>query len=429
MQRSCAGQLVALIALLAPTPRATADFLVRSGDLAAELSGVVIPGADSEAFDPPSAAELADWEAVIRALLSEDYVTAAALADDLQFDLIQFNDTATGGVYYLLKEQVVGGGPAHGQGTFVYNPRWRRQLNLQAPHAVADWNTRAVTIRMFIELQATFMQVAGTHRCANDERTPCDGSTKQCRNAGDPSSIPYRISDAAHFNEGFYQITSNEVSNHFPELVSVSVHGFTPTCDPQATSSLVVISNGSDAYYPDSLATILAQAYDALIPATYPGFGGGSCNAHPSDPEYRVWPCDNNPFCGQTNTQGRYINGSPDACSTSIAPSGPERFIHLEQQRVLRESPPGSTWPGVSYQLTIDAFADVFSSAQWVDFFYPGPVENGSFSQPYNSLAEGVSNADVGAIIRIKAGQTTQALTINKRVLLTSFGGSAVLGT
>ncbi|QDV88963.1 Pregnancy-associated plasma protein-A [Phycisphaerae bacterium RAS2] len=63
----------------------------------------------------------------------------------------------------------------------------------------------------------------------------------------------------------------------------------------------------------------------------------------------------------------------------------------------------------------------------WVDFAYGGG-SNGSFNQPYNSLAAAVAAVAPGGRIVIKAGSTNQTLTINKALTLDSFRGSATVG-
>jgi hypothetical protein len=415
------GAATLLLAVLCPG--ASAGLLQETGDLAAVLQGIVIAPEGSEGFLEPSAADLQDFAEVLQEMLAGNYATAASLADVLDYDLIEFSDTATGNVYYMLRERTSGGQPINGQGTYLLNPVPQRELNIQAPHAIDDTNTRPISIRMFLDLQTRFLEITGSGRCANAEASTCDGTTAACG-----SQQAYRVSDVAHFVECFFQVASDVVAAQYPDLVTVNVHGWTP-CDPATATSLVVISNGTDGEADDGIAAQLAAVYNDLIPASYPGVGAGSCNVAAGDPLANVWPCtDTSVVCGQPNTQGRSINGSADPCIDGVAAAPlPERFIHLEQQRVLRDPPGGETYPGVSYQLTIDAFGTLFPPALWVDFYYAG-AESGTYSRPYNGLTEAVTAATPGATIRIKAGTTSQAPTIADAVVLTSFGGSAVIG-
>ena len=63
----------------------------------------------------------------------------------------------------------------------------------------------------------------------------------------------------------------------------------------------------------------------------------------------------------------------------------------------------------------------------WVDFFYFG-FENGTFQNPFNTLAEGVSAAAHGGTLKIKAGATAERPTITKRLTVQAIGGPVTIG-
>lgn len=63
----------------------------------------------------------------------------------------------------------------------------------------------------------------------------------------------------------------------------------------------------------------------------------------------------------------------------------------------------------------------------WVDFDYVG-TENGSFANPFNTLAEGVAAASPGGILKIKAGSSSERPTLTKRLNLEAAGGSVTIG-
>ncbi len=70
-----------------------------------------------------------------------------------------------------------------------------------------------------------------------------------------------------------------------------------------------------------------------------------------------------------------------------------------------------------------------FYGPVWVDFNYSGfPVEVGTQTFPWNTLAEGVSDVVSGGTIAIKPGSKKEIMTINKAMTIISVGGSAVLG-
>ncbi len=63
----------------------------------------------------------------------------------------------------------------------------------------------------------------------------------------------------------------------------------------------------------------------------------------------------------------------------------------------------------------------------WVQFNYVG-TEVGSFDEPFNTVAEGVNSAPTSGTVMIKAGTTSETLTIDKRVYLRSWTGAATIG-
>ena len=88
----------------------------------------------------------------------------------------------------------------------------------------------------------------------------------------------------------------------------------------------------------------------------------------------------------------------------------------------------GSSWvpPVASAHRALLAGA-TFPQTVWVDFEYSG-LETGSFSNPFNTLQEGVLAALPGDKVMIKAGVSLETLDINKLLLLKSWGGSAFIG-
>jgi hypothetical protein len=62
----------------------------------------------------------------------------------------------------------------------------------------------------------------------------------------------------------------------------------------------------------------------------------------------------------------------------------------------------------------------------FVDFSYTGP-EDGSFSRPFNTLAEGVAAVISGGVISIKTSTGYESATISKPMTIRTCGGSAVI--
>ena len=72
----------------------------------------------------------------------------------------------------------------------------------------------------------------------------------------------------------------------------------------------------------------------------------------------------------------------------------PERFIHLEQQRRLRDPPGNPGMPGVSRQITIDVFAFVFPCYDGPgDSDHDGDVGLANFAAFQEVFADGLTAA------------------------------------
>jgi M6 family metalloprotease-like protein len=63
----------------------------------------------------------------------------------------------------------------------------------------------------------------------------------------------------------------------------------------------------------------------------------------------------------------------------------------------------------------------------WVDFAYSGP-EFGTFSLPFNTLAEGNTFVSYGGTLYFKSGISSATTTFNKRMVIRAFGGQVILG-
>jgi len=73
------------------------------------------------------------------------------------------------------------------------------------------------------------------------------------------------------------------------------------------------------------------------------------------------------------------------------------------------------------------ALDEIDRFATWVDFSYSG-VETGTFQQPYNTLSEGVAAAPVNGYVHVKAGTSSETITITKDVTIVSWGGVVTVG-
>jgi hypothetical protein len=90
--------------------------------------------------------------------------------------------------------------------------------------------------------------------------------------------------------------------------------------------------------------------------------------------------------------------------------------------------------PGGSYSMVVVAngnpsSAVTFYGPIWVDYNYSGfPLEIGSYTLPYNTLAEGVSAVGSGGTIAMKPGSKHEVITVTKAMTVIAVGGTAIIG-
>jgi len=281
-----------------------------------------MPRAGSEGFAEPSSEELAEWRALIGLLIDGDASSVRSKVEKHfpSYALIELTDTRSDKVYFLLQEAP---SVERGWGTVVVNPTPNRNLAIEVPHPVFDLDTHVQGADVFRETGARVLILAGTHRCANQSTSPCDGTTSVCGSSG-----PYRRSDPAHFTGSPFQGTHEVYADRFPELTALNLHG-----NGRSTCETVFLTSGVEDDTPSAVSDLrqaLAQrGVDAGVPES------SSC-----------------PLVGSTNVQGRYTNGS-DAPCTEAAKSATGGFIHIEQKRDFRQS-------ADNYQLLIEAVNETF---------------------------------------------------------------------
>ena len=186
---------------------------------------------------------------------------------------------------------------------------------IETPHSFFDLGTLEEGLLVFQRTQARALLASGTHRCAADTISECSGETQVCTLF---SSEPFRLSDMAHTDTSFFHAAHIALADGLPQTVIIQLHMFL-----EAGAS---VSNGktSDITNDDPSARLTETLTTAL-----PDQKITSCNDYGAgNTEQRI--------CGTSNTQGRYLNGSSDACGEG-APSASGRFIHLEQNITVIE--------------------------------------------------------------------------------------------
>lgn len=309
----------------APASDLCAGLPAESGSLASRLANAPISRSGSGNYRQATAAEQATFQSAFQSALRGELV-ALATFKDVGFKTSCYTDG--GGTRWLVIEDATSG---RAGGRFAINLAPARDLWFEAPHPDSDENTEYMAADLSAQLGARAVVVSGSHRCTSNQATTCSGHTSPC---GD-----IKVSDVAHDMENFFTAAHKALRTSFASATAVSVHGMTPL-----NGEAAVISDGTDLKRAGSISAKVRDAINGELRSTSRAM---SCN-DVADSNYRK-------VCGVTNVQGRFDNGSTNACTVD-APRASDRFVHLEQSAALRGT---ATQPGVGPEAVTKGFAAV----------------------------------------------------------------------
>lgn len=348
----CFSFCFATAAISAQTPR--------SGNLLAHIDSILgtIPGNSGDDYPVMTPSQLATWHSMLEMYCQSNFPFAESLAQSLEYEFIEFSDVSNQNTYHIFQKADTSG---HHWGTYVFNANpCRTQLSIQAPHPKKDFNTGKEATWCFYYTDASSLAISGTSRCNNSSSSACDGSTSVCSG----SSEPYRVSDQAHIENGAFQVTTSIWSQCKPNHFFVQLHGFSKL----STDSFLILSNGSQD---------IPQSTDYL------GLLGSELQSIDDTLSYVVAHQDQSwtRLIALTNTQGRLLNNSPDACDDNgLINSG--QFLHVEQEKTrLRDDSVG--WNKMRNALIATFDCTNTSMPRWSEIFdefggwiSPNPAKN-----------------------------------------------------
>ncbi|MGB3467936.1 MAG: hypothetical protein WBA74_21805, partial [Cyclobacteriaceae bacterium] len=285
--------------------------IVATGDLQSRITDQInaLPGEGNNNFSTPTAEEFEIWGNGLSQLLDGEYGTAANTFATIDYDVIEFTDEGNNRLYYLLENN-----QTNYWGTYVFYPDYVSKMIVQSPHPIKDHNTGKQGAYIFENTDAMFFFLAGTHRCNKMETVDCTGKTDACGPDG-----KFKSSDMAHNDTTVFQSTTDTLFRRYSQSYFLQLHGFTKTDD----DPYVILSNGSkEIPETDFIGVLKQKLYDQDNTLTFEV-------AHENDNWDRL--------IGRTNTQGRLINGSANACE-DFATTNSGRFIHMEQEKTKLRS-------------------------------------------------------------------------------------------
>lgn len=318
--------------------------IIESGDFQSRMTSAInaLPDEGANDFSMPDEGEFSVWGTGLSQLLSGEYSSSAATFTSIEYNLIEFTDDGTDRVYYILENN-----NSNYWGTYVFYPNYANPLVVQSPHPKEDFNTGKQGAYIFENTDAMFFFLAGTNRCNSNDTVECSGQTEACGPKG-----AFKISDMAHNDTTVFQSTTDTLFRRFSQSWFLQLHGFAKT----ETDPYVILSNGSKEQPDNDFITALKEGLSDADPTlTFEV-------AHENEDWDRL--------IGRTNTQGRLINGSSNACEEYAAENS-GRFIHMEQEKTkLRSTQDG--WETVTTAVN-EAFSTLL------------PVELKNFSVKRNS--------------------------------------------
>ena len=296
-----------------------------SGGLITEIQSImtVLPAfgdqlSVSDGMIVPTTEQMAAWESIIQNTTTGNLTAACDLIRSNQFPyhLVEFMDTPYNNEKYVIlrENQPI----SVGWGTYVI--RSGASVNaivVEVPHPIADENTEVEGVEIFRHLQARALLLAGTHRCANQAFSTCEGQTVACG-----VQEPYRSSDVAHTIQSMFQAAHQRLVICGEQTVVIQLHGNGLSSCPDLFISNATIFPG----------TLTHQIYEQARQKCQ-SFSVDIADGSPSE-------CA---FNGGASVQAMYTNSctssSPQVTCDRFAasPVGPDQFISLEQSPVFRK--------------------------------------------------------------------------------------------
>lgn len=313
MKRVAAYALLAGLLLFIPAHGQKNEIRQKTGSLEklVERASENIIRRNSDGFRVPTPGQVKAWQFIVESIYGGRPQEAAQMIRQLSFpyELSRFTDKTSGREYFVLEEDY----PLQaGWGLYVFDVRSANPLVIEVPHPVFDSNTEFQGIDAFLQTGARAFLLAGAHRRANTQDTPCTRPR-----SSDPDAN-YPVSDVAHAVATPFHAVHETLVRVRPDSVAVQLHGMAE----RENCPNAFISNGSK-----SVTTNSKKLRDCLTK---------------SGVESEIYDGSNTcPLTGLSNVQGRFSNGeTADPCTKGVTLSPePGSFIHIEQESPLRRDP------------------------------------------------------------------------------------------
>ena len=179
---------------------------------------------DSGLYVPPDQGHLNSFKLLADKLISGDLTAASTHAETSGYEVVVFDDTDSGLILHGLRETLnLGGETTNGWGSYFINPSNEVNELIQVPHPRFDTYSWEIGARLFVDMRAKGLMMAGAHRNANGQGT----------------------ADVAHLTNSIFQMVHESWNGAQAENTAWSIHGFNISNHPAFPAGTdAVLSNG-----------------------------------------------------------------------------------------------------------------------------------------------------------------------------------------
>jgi hypothetical protein len=223
------GRLLVIAAAFCPAGVARGQ-IVQSGDFLSEvlaLKAIVSSNfnAGSNNYVAPTTAQLTAFRTLATSVYTGNVAIAVTQAAALNYDVLQFADTATNRVYIGLVEK--NNAQARGWGSYFLNlSTYQADRLIEVPHTIFDINTENVGAKVYQQAAARGFLMAGAQRNANGDGT----------------------ADVAHLTTSIFETVHEVWNGPTAQTTAWQMHGFDLSGTPSfPTNTAAVASNGAGA--------------------------------------------------------------------------------------------------------------------------------------------------------------------------------------
>lgn len=341
------------------------ELLRESGDFRDEIDrqkGIINTyfSANTYNFVVPTSSDLTYFRTMCETLRSGNLVKTASLANAVNYDLVQYKDTAVNRTYYMLRER--NNSSRKGWGSFVYNFSYTTDIAVEVPHVLYDQNTEDVGARTLQATNARCFTIAGAHRAC------CGTIDDRVGGVSDPTWESATVFQSAH----------KAFNGPAGKTVGWQIHGFgSSTDEPAGAGALLADGSGRVGMQHRFLDNALEQrGIASYVYNDYSASGAinrevnATVTASGTVTYVNGWDL---PLNAKQNVQANFSSSSHSGAT----------FVHIELSAKWRAYP-SSTYSTANRSAVANAIADAATRVSLTSNYWTGGAGTGTFGNDTN---------------------------------------------